>query len=528
MQHNTYKNVLNNKVTPQSEPIPSKKMVANNAGGYVFQLDKFKQLERFLILGTTGGTYYVEEKPLTKENAANIIACLEEDYGKVLAMILDVSDKGRAPSNEPALFALAVACSTPNSTKDALDLLPKVARTGTHLFHFVQYLDSMRGWGRSVRKGVGNWYTGKTADDLAFQLAKYKQRDGWSHEDVLRLAHPVPATEEQKSIFAYTVGKQEEVPEIGLFRTMKALESAETESDVVDIIRGSKNAVMEILPTQWKNKASVQEALIPTLGLTALVRNLGNFGASGLLVQGKWDVINAIVARLSDEKAIKKSRIHPMQALLAYVTYSRGEGVKGSNKWEVVPKIVDALQDLIYKSFGNVEPTNKKYYLGIDVSGSMSYSFIGGDNGLISCAQASAVMAMTIMRTESDCVVKGFSNGLTDLGITAKTTIKEAFNKVEVQNFGGTDCALPMIDALEKNIYVDTFVVITDNETWAGRIHPVQALKKYQKAINKNAKLIVIGMTSTGFSIADPSCPEMLDVVGFDTSTPAVVAEFSK
>ena len=44
MQHNTYKNVLNNKVTPQNEPIPLKDMVANNAGGYVFKLDKFKQL----------------------------------------------------------------------------------------------------------------------------------------------------------------------------------------------------------------------------------------------------------------------------------------------------------------------------------------------------------------------------------------------------------------------------------------------------------------------------------------------------
>lgn len=527
MQHNTYKNVLNNKVTPQSEPIPSKNMVANNAGGYVFKLDKFKQLERFLILGTTGGTYYVAEKPLTKENATNVVACLQKNYSKVLTMILDISLKGRAPSNEPALFALAVACSNPESTKEALDILPQIARTGTHLFHFVQYLDSMRGWGRAVRKGVGNWYTGKTADDLAFQLAKYKQRDGWSHEDVLRLAHPVPATEEQKSIFAYAVGKQTEVPEIGLLKTMKLLECAESEADVVEIIRNSKNAVMEILPTQWKKKKDVQEALLPTLGLTAIVRNLGNFGASGLLVQGNWDAIATIVARLGDEEGIKKSRIHPMQALLAYATYSRGMGVKGNNKWEVVPGVVDALQDLIYKAFGNVEPTNKKYYLGVDVSGSMSYSFIG-DSGLISCAQAAGIMAMTILRTEPACVIKGFAEGMTDLKITANSSIEEVMDKVHLMNFGSTDCALPMIDALEKSIYVDTFVVITDNETWAGRIHPVQALKKYQDKINKDAKLVVIGMTSGGFSIADPECPEMLDVVGFDTSTPAVIAEFSK
>jgi 60 kDa SS-A/Ro ribonucleoprotein len=42
-----------------------------------------------------------------------------------------------------------------------------------------------------------------------------------------------------------------------------------------------------------------------------------------------------------------------------------------------------------------------------------------------------------------------------------------------------------------------------------------------------NAKLIVVGMVSNGFSIADPNDAGMLDVVGFDTSAPAVMADFS-
>ena len=230
-------------------------MVQNNAGGYVFKLDKFKQLERFLILGTTGGTYYVKEKPLTMSNAQIVLDCLEEDYGKTLEMILNISDEGRASSNEPALFALAVACTKKECSKRALELLPQLARTGTHLFHFVQYLDSMRGWGRAVRKGVGEWYTSKSTKDLAFQVAKYKQRDGWSHKDILRLAHPKPLVKEQEDIFSYLVEKKEEVPQIGLLKTMDALSKATTEKEVVSIIKESGNAVMEILPTQWKKKS---------------------------------------------------------------------------------------------------------------------------------------------------------------------------------------------------------------------------------------------------------------------------------
>ena len=50
---------LNATETPQGLPIPGRDMVENNAGGFVFKLDEWKQLERFLILGSEGGTYYV-------------------------------------------------------------------------------------------------------------------------------------------------------------------------------------------------------------------------------------------------------------------------------------------------------------------------------------------------------------------------------------------------------------------------------------------------------------------------------------
>jgi len=117
---------------------------------------------------------------------------------------------------------------------------------------------------------------------------------------------------------------------------------------------------------------------------------------------------------------------------------------------------------------------------------------------------------------------------MSDLLITPATQLSDAFDEVSKSNFGRTDCALPMLDAIKNKIAVDAFVIITDNETWAGSIHPVQALAQYRARINPQAKMIVIGMTSTGFSIADPADPLCLDVVGFDTSTPSVIAEFCK
>ena len=94
--------------------------------------------------------------------------------------------------------------------------------------------------------------------------------------------------------------------------------------------------------------------------------------------------------------------------------------------------------------------------------------------------------------------------------------------------FGATDCAQPMLDALERKLPVDVFVVYTDNETWAGDIHPHQALVEYRQKSGIDAKLVVVGMTATRFSIADPDDAGMLDVVGFDAAVPSLITEFAR
>jgi 60 kDa SS-A/Ro ribonucleoprotein len=80
---------------------------------------------------------------------------------------------------------------------------------------------------------------------------------------------------------------------------------------------------------------------------------------------------------------------------------------------------------------------------------------------------------------------------------------------------------------MENNVKADAFVVYTDSETWYGDIHPVQALAEYRKKMGvPDAKLIVVSMVASDFSIADPDDPNMMDVIGFNTSTPQLISEF--
>jgi 60 kDa SS-A/Ro ribonucleoprotein len=91
--------------------------------------------------------------------------------------------------------------------------------------------------------------------------------------------------------------------------------------------------------------------------------------------------------------------------------------------------------------------------------------------------------------------------------------------------FGGTDCALPMLyaQALERGI--DTFVIYTDSDV--GRHHP-PGRRSPRLPPGIDARLVVVGMVSNGFSVADPNDGGMLDVVGFDTATPQLISDFAR
>jgi 60 kDa SS-A/Ro ribonucleoprotein len=62
---------------------------------------------------------------------------------------------------------------------------------------------------------------------------------------------------------------------------------------------------------------------------------------------------------------------------------------------------------------------------------------------------------------------------------------------------------------------------------WSSPGDPSQALEQYRQKTGIAAKLVVVGMVSNGFSIADPNDAGMLDVVGFDTATSQVISEFA-
>ena len=544
--------------TPQGLPIPGRDMVENNAGGFVFKLDEWKQLERFLILGTEGGTFYVSEKKLTADNANKVLLLLKKDGVKVVEKTVEILKSGRAPKPDVAIFVLALAASKGDDAtrKAALAAVPSALKTGTHLLKFVDTVNGLRGWGRGLKKAVQLWFKGRKNETLALQLVKYKQREGWSMKDVLRLAKPVPETDVQGKLFGWTAknekaewAKAQVAPgdkaldfvwaaeqASGLKLVAEQADSAEVKAILVEANQASVKKLVDLivthrlpreaLPTEALNKVEVWEALLQEMPMTAMIRNLGTMSKIGLL-KPLSDAEKLVFQRLTDAERLRGAKVHPIQVLSALRTYSSGRGVRSAASWNVSNKVVEALDEAFELSFGVVEPAGTRHLLALDVSGSMQGGEIAGVPGL-SPSAATAALAVVAARTEPWTAIMGFADSFRDLGITAKDRVDVATRKVSGLTFGSTDAAVPMTWALQNKIQVDTFVVLTDNETYAGGSHPVQALEKYRQATGIGAKLIVVGMTSTGFTIADPNDAGMLDVVGFDGATPAIMAKFAK
>ena len=509
-------------VTPQSQPIPN--TVPNAAGGYAFALDDWSRLDRFLILGSEGGSYYAAERALTRDNAQAVLRAIKDDGVRAVARIVEVSEAGRASRNDPALFALALAAAADDlpTRRAALAALPRVARTGTHLFHFAAFVEGSRGWGRALRRAVGDWYLGQPVETLAYQLAKYRQRDGWSHRDLLRLAHPDPSDAARAALFDWTCRGTMSDALPAFIRAVVALGQAQTATEAAALIRAA-NLPRETVPTALLNDAVVWEALLDRMPLTALLRSLAKLTTVGVL-RPLGANVPAVAAAFGDADRIRRARLHPLAILLALRTYAQGFGDRGALRWQPVQPIVDALDTAFYVAFRAVEPTGKRLLLALDVSGSMAGGRVAGS--ALTPREASAAMALMTAATEANTQIVGFTGGMVNLPLSPSMRLDDAVRVVSGLPFDRTDCAQPMLYALARGIPADAFVVYTDSETWAGAIHPVQALRQYRERTGIPAKLVVVGLVSNGFSIADPDDAGMLDVVGFDTAAPAVIADF--
>ncbi|XP_046844105.1 uncharacterized protein LOC124438154 [Xenia sp. Carnegie-2017] len=530
--------------------------VENSEGSLVWNVGNMDRFRRFLVLGSDTGTFYIGERTLGLENATVVVNLLRAGRSvEVVNEIEKYSIEGRTVRQQAIVFSLAVCARRGDlaTKRQAYKALPKICRIPTHLFMFIDFCKLLsqpgKGWGRAHRNAIKRWYKEKDPWKLAMDLTKYQKREGWSHRDVARLMHlkaeGIGVSDELFVLMKYVVcgwqklfeyffpeDKTTPHPPIGhhgsamlvFFRAVETIKTAQEEARVVELIN-HHNLVREHIPTHWLNSKEVWDALLKKMPMTAMIRNLNKMTSIGLLAEGSPQALD-VCKKLCHGDPLRNECIHPFNMLLALTIYKSGKGEKGFLEWKPNEDIIEALEEAFYLSFKNVEPTGKRHMLALDVSGSMQFSRCFGASPVRS-HMASAAMALMTARTEQYCKFVAFSQEIVLIGMSSSMKLNEILNIFNEIPKGKTDCARPMLYALENNLKIDVFIVYTDSETNYGKVHPKEALKQYRHHSGiHDAKLIVVAMTSNGFTIADPDDPGMLDIAGFDSAATQVMREF--
>ena len=457
-----------------------------------------------------------------------------------------------------------------------------------------------KGFGRAFKTALNRSFLKKTPAQLAYQVTKYQSRGDWGFNDIIKCTHLRTGTGENRKrntkylpsdyqappikpatpmdlVLRYSMYGMEELTKLAtafklnddpIYEYLWAVNRVKsmTETDTEDLIHlvHKYRLVREHLPTWAMKSCAVQKALLlgaadtsshdgslflgdpshravkVVMPMTALMRNLASLTSIGLFEDK--ELLSLVVKHLTDKDAVQKSRIHPVNVIIAWFVYRKGKGFKGKLTWTPEKEIVDALEQMAFLAFTNAPPTTKRYGVFIDGSGSMTAetTFQGLSN-----ADIAALLSLVIARSGQGHLFYVFSakntgrfqqygtptdnTGLYDVGhqIHANSTFEEVLAAVQLSNWGATDISNGIRYLEKSNKHVDAIVVITDNDINTGE-KPLVALNSYRLKIgNPNVKLITLAVQLNDLTIADPSDKGMLDMCGFDTNSYQVMHAFT-
>ena len=175
-------------------------------------------IEQLSIFGTCDTRVDINSTTLTDTSKTTFYKLCLYNLDLVVSTIRNVYLSGRAPKVSHSIYLIALLTSSPidkaninNFRAIGYDMV-QMFRITTHLFEWIHThislcsIDAQKdkpktkakgkpklvrtgGTGAGFRRAVQAWYTSKCPKSLATQIVKYPNRHGFSHGDVLSLAH---------------------------------------------------------------------------------------------------------------------------------------------------------------------------------------------------------------------------------------------------------------------------------------------------------------------------------------------------
>ena len=230
--------------------------------------------------------------------------------------------------------------------------------------------------------------------------------------------------------------------------------------------------------------------------MTALIRNLATMTRVGVLAPGSDGTAQA-VARSATRSGIRRARVHPIAVLAALRTYASGRGLAAAATWNPVRRgrrraRRRVLRGVRQRRAGRQAAAARARRVGLDDrrlrrrrAGPHAARRLGGA-GAGHGRDGAAVRDRRLHRRQRRLeAAAGPLVGLRRRPHAAGDLAAAAAGRRGQDGVATCRSAAPTARCRcctrrRSEREVDTFVIYTDSETWAGDIHPAQALRDYR------------------------------------------------
>lgn len=342
-----------------------------------------------------------------------------------------------------------------------------------------------------------------------YSFLKYdSDKHSWRWADVLQVAHVKAATPGQDVLFGYILDSYYRKKDAGL--SAEALPVLGKNRDYQEMDRDIARAQLLERPDTlreagftWESLSSfgpmdkaAWEAVIPSMGYMALLRNLRNFDEAGV----SDEVAARVAARLSDPEQVAKSR------QLVFRFYSAYKNAP-SLRWG------QALETALDLATKNIPVLRGRSLILVDISGSMTWTTVSGKSK-VSASEAAALIGAALAKSGQDPDLVTYSNYAERYTFPAGGSVLKATDALlnASGHGGGTNvqAGLEFWDGHDR-------VIILSDEQNTQRIHP--------GTVPDNVPVYAFNLAGYDSTMIDSSSNNRYELGGFTDRTFAMMAD---
>lgn len=502
------KKLFSNKVASSSVKVTKVTDTVNKAGGTAYLLSDKAALAQLAMTGCFNGTYYVSDQDQLKKT---LELANKSDVAFVAKLAVYARQKGLM-KDMPAILAAVVASKDSALLKT---IFPKVINDPKMLRNFVQIIRSgvtgRKSLGTVPKKLIQEYFNSLTDE----QLFKADIGNDPSLQDIIKLVHPKPATEQRAAMFSYLLDRDYNKEKLCALATQFESFKKDMSGEMPDV-PFQFLTMLPLMDSHWKKIAENA-----TWNQTKL--NLNSFAKHNVFKDSK--MVDLIATRLQNPELVKRSKVFPYSIFTAYLN------IDGN----VPGKISVALQKAADIALENVPEFNNDICVMVDTSGSMSSPATGNRGTVTSkirCIDVAALFASAIMRKNSNTEIVPFDTRVHTHKLNPLDSI--ATNAKTLAGFGGggTDCSSAIKYLNDKGSKAQLLIMISDNESWVTNnnvyynrgTHMSNEWLKYKQR-NPKAKLVCWDITPNSTTQVNTQ-KDVLNCGGFSDTIFDVIASF--